>query len=102
MRYPLWAYWQFYVVLILTVYAVCRAINPRFLVRRVVFGTLALVFDAFTAWVVMAAFEPQGCVYMPPWFGCLFALPFALIGYLFTWRFAIWHQKAVSIRTLLK
>ena len=96
MKYPLWVYWQSYIVLILAVYTVCRSLNPRFLVRRVVFGSVALTFNALTTWLVIKAWEPQGCIYVPFWLGCLMAIPFALIGYLFTWRFAVWHQKAIS------
>lgn len=97
MKYPLWLYWQFYLLLLLAVYAACRAINSRFLVRRAIFGFIALTFDAFASWIVMKSWWPEpGCLYIEPWQGSLMGLPFGLIGLLFTWRFAVWHQKAIS------
>jgi hypothetical protein len=97
MKYPLWFYWQFYVALILAVYAICRAFNSRFLLRRVVYGSLALIFDAHAFWLVIRAiWEDEGCIVLGAMGWSIMITPFALLGVLFAWRFAVWHQKAIS------
>lgn len=97
MKYPHFWYWLFCVALILAVYAVCRAISPRFLVRRVAFGTFAVLFDMFTAWLVILMIWPEPLDFTKTiWHELIVILPFALIGYVFTWRFGFWHLRAVS------
>jgi hypothetical protein len=77
-------------------------VTSKFLVRRVVFGILALVFGGFTVWVVIStviniiwppAHVVGGGLYSPLW-GFLLVMPFALLGLLFTWRFAVWHNRS--------
>lgn len=92
-----WFSFELYIALALFVFLVCGVISPKFLIRRMVFGTLALVFDTFTSWLVIRAiWEPEGDISLGVlgWF--IIVTPFALLGLLFTWRFAGWHQKAIS------
>jgi hypothetical protein len=98
---PPWLYWQLYVILTFVVLVVCRIISPRFLVTRVFFGTLALAFDTFSAWLVIAEIwsEPSD-VSVPIWVECLMDLIFVVPGLLYTWRFAVWHQRVNSNWTL--
>jgi hypothetical protein len=93
-----WLYWELYIILTLAVFVVCRVISPKFLITRVFFGTFALLFITFSSWVVIdAIWGDPGCIEESFSSICVMDLPFTLLGLLSAWRFAIWHQKVISI-----
>jgi hypothetical protein len=103
--FPPWFHWQPYAILIPVVFLVCRVIGPKFLIRRVAYGTLALVFNSFAAYMMIQAIwgKDVGCLSPPPlWEITIVSAFFGLIGLLFTWRFAVWQLRAsqIQIRTL--
>jgi hypothetical protein len=51
-----WEHLQFLPLIVaMLVYAICRIMSPRFLISRVIFGTLAILFDTFASWLVIRA-----------------------------------------------
>jgi len=84
-------------IVAMLVYAICHVISSRFLIRRSIYGTFAILFDAFTAsQVIWSIWGPASDLVLPFWLDCVVPLPFAVIGYLFTWRFAVWHLRSVA------
>ena len=93
-----WLYWEFYIILTFAVFVVCRVISPKFLITRSFFGTLGLLFITSSAWIVIdKIWSEPGCIEESVWFIFLMDSPIALLGLLSTWRFAVWHQKVISI-----
>jgi hypothetical protein len=69
----------------------------KFVIRRIVFGVLALAFDTLAALTVMRLiWEPPGCIVISSldWF--MMIASSALLGLMFTWRFAVWQKRAIS------
>ena len=98
--FPPWFHWQPYAILIPVVFLVCRVIGPKFLIRRVAYGTLALVFNSFAAYMMIEAIWGEhvgGCLTPPSlWEISMVSAFFGLIGLLFTWRFAVWQLSTSS------
>lgn len=92
--------WQSYAILIPVVFLACRVIAPKFLIRRVAYGTLALVFNSLGAYMVIQAIwgeDVGGCLAPPPlWEISIVITSIGLIGLLLTWRFAVWQLRAAS------
>lgn len=98
--FPPWFKWQPYAILIPVVFVVCRVIAPKFLIRRVAYGTLALVFNSLAGYMVIQAIwgeDAGGCLAPPPLWEISMVIAFiGLAGLLFTWRFALWQLRASS------
>src|SRR4051812_5146780 len=74
-----------------------RSMRVRIWVRRIIFGTLAIVFDTYAAYgAIFIIWRPKTPEYRLSVIDWAVSLLASLLGVLFSWRFAVWVKRSTA------